>query len=375
MDADLAALLASIDADDALQTLLYEVDAYAHETEKPKRKTSAKRQKEEITRLRAQVEDLERLYKRLESAQAHQPVGPAAQRELTSMWEAIAHRQCALRARTEAENAKLHKQIEEVLHRGHDVPSVLSNEVYPRTCQSLDTMSAMWTHSNVSDTRVRLERLYAQRHEAFVDSCFSDGSLEFCAQTIGKGEMGSAIDRRHGWTAPFPARKLDQALWEVMCRHTTSQGTDVTTKHEVEGDTISVMHQSVVVQNYDVFGKFRSELVIRRFQETPDDLSVYVSCFFAEPLQAHANHFTAYEIMWYRVREVPNSSLSPFSQLQTSRHVYLDCSGSPPSSRKETQEVLTEFTLREIKRDSEWIRELLEHELVRASALSRARQA
>ncbi|TMW59893.1 hypothetical protein Poli38472_004962 [Pythium oligandrum] len=374
----LTALLDTLEADDALQSILphSETDVLPQKrvvsSKRARDKSSSTRQKEEITSLRAEVDDLERLRKRLRQAHGRRLAVSVAQQELASMWKAIADRQRGLRAKAEKENARLHAQIDNQFRDGRDVTAVLCADL----SDSFVTLSFKG-NTKVAGTRARQEHLYKQTHVAFTDPCFSDGSKTFRDfKIIDDDGMATIIGGREGWTSPFTANELDRALWATLRRDSTWRDGDYVTELEVTDDSVVVTLESIAATQGDVIlGKFQSKIVIRRFQESPDAPSVYISCFYAEPMPSDgsAEQLTAYEIMWYRIREISTGedvTLAPISQLQASRRLCIDCSGSPPSSRKETLEIVTEFALEALRRDAESIQELVEHELVRSSASS-----
>ncbi|TMW59888.1 hypothetical protein Poli38472_004957 [Pythium oligandrum] len=338
------ALLESIEADEALESLLQETEWYGLEQEqaavtlsKRKRpKSTDARQKERMASLRAEIDDLERQYKRLQLTRGRHAAVKMARREFANRWEAIAHRQRISRTRAEEENAKLRRQIEAHFQQGRDVAAMLCGEVLTTQFRSV---------FDAADVQLRLECLYAQTQEAFADSCFSDGCKDFSEQFIDNVEMGCVINKLSGWTTPFSAQELDQALWNLLCQRSTWEDTDYALSLEVKNDTIHVMNQAVNVQSDDIIGRFQTRVTIRRFRAAPEDFSVYVSYLYAEPLTSDPDHFAGHEVKWYRVRELPDSNVSPYAQLQTSLRLHVDCSKCPPASRQKTLEILTEFSL------------------------------
>ncbi|TMW61765.1 hypothetical protein Poli38472_010828 [Pythium oligandrum] len=228
LDAALA-LLASLDDEDSLNTLLVSTDISDTSTDgsssekKPQRSAKSKmssttRQREEIERLQGEITELKQLRVRLKSRHARfKVVGLWAAVPTTA---AIARRQRRFRERAEEANAALRVRIEEQFHTGRDVFSLLMadmGEQVPRLRFSDDLTSP--------ESMAHLEHLYNCRHAAFSDSCFADTSASFrLVQIVGSNESQTTIVGRDTWTSPFPAHKLDQAFWDMMCQRLSWEG-------------------------------------------------------------------------------------------------------------------------------------------------------
>ncbi|TMW60936.1 hypothetical protein Poli38472_000978 [Pythium oligandrum] len=379
LDAALA-LLEAIETEEALRSLCVSSDAglgrlndaeLASNECKSRRsaqskKSSSTRQKEEIARLRGEITELSRVQLRLKSRHGRRFAPSSANFELVSMWAAIARRQRRFREKAEAENAKLRARIEGQFSAGQDVASLLTATIGEQT-PCLEFSADLES----SETRARLDHLYDGRHVAFSTACFADTTTSFRdRQIVERSENQTTIASRDGWVTPFPARQLDQAFWNILCRRSVWEDAESIMEHKCTDDTVFITYRAIATSEQVTLGTLQSKMAIRRYRSDTDSLSDYVMWYVAEPAPVDSTpdelrNLFGCEAVWYRVRESKvGSSGSLRSQFQTSARACIDCTAIPSTYRQETMEIIIKFALQEIKRDFEWTQEALEHELV-----------
>ncbi|TMW59851.1 hypothetical protein Poli38472_004920 [Pythium oligandrum] len=246
-----------------------------------RRQPSAKRQKEEMVYLRAQIKTMQETLQSLKRQRREQADDVVA----IGVWEGVVKRQRDLRAHAELENVKLRVALKTKIKVANALVKMIkkafcseSESLYP-TSKRARFAPNMHSRASKSDFFGCMKTLYQQQALAFPVDRFDAGSLTFHdIQVTDNRADGMNIDVSASWMAPFPIDQVLRVLWESTVTLLQEKLENLVLNTHDSADLLTASYNVRVPTLAKNFAEgFQGAMIMQRFRSTQDAPTVIVS--------------------------------------------------------------------------------------------------